>query len=450
LKTIISSLLSVVTLCVAFSQNAKYERWMNPSGFRGFNVLAIVKNSQEDFNDLKLAGATIAFLNVRGFYKKDPPYARDPEIIAEIDSATARCRAAGLSYALTVRTGPGREDVWKESDAGYPKSTIWKNENEQYLYASMIKEMVDRYSPDPLCVGISPILEPNPLFDYIYSTPGYLSSLLIEKGIDLRKINEIMIDSIRAADPEIPVLIQNIAYSAAEFWSEFYPYDDPYAVYEFHSYRPLGYASERTPMTKKYPGSYLSVNDQTFKHCDREFLSDNAYRAVSAVEKRTRRPVFLGEFGLCKEQYGGTKNLRDIMEICLEKGRHFALWVYRSGSSDGSWDYEAKSPEYWELIREMFARNSEYEAPEETELNIYPSVTSGDISIELAGIEAGELKIYDSFGREIANLSDRLQSNFFNGISVIDYNCRSFAVGAYFVQASSGGKKLDKAFLVVE
>jgi hypothetical protein len=102
-----------------------------------------------------------------------------------------------------------------------------------------------------------------------------------------------------------------------------------------------------------YPGEFISINDFAVKYFDKNFFINNVFKYVDSVQKATDMPVLLGEFGLLYEQVGGTKFLNDMYEICIEKGWHFALWLYRGGG-DGGFDYESKKPEYWETVLNMF------------------------------------------------------------------------------------------------
>ena len=149
--------------------------WQIPGFFRGFNMSLwsdIDKRevNQQDFDDLKSIGANLVMIQTNGFLSEDAPYSpsiwrvngTDTIYYSEmLDKAVDFARESGIHYVITVRTGPGRKDVSKET-AESP-STIWTNEYEQQLYGSMLKTMVRRYYSDTLFVGLDINLEPNPL-----------------------------------------------------------------------------------------------------------------------------------------------------------------------------------------------------------------------------------------------------------------------------------------------
>ncbi|MBI5326482.1 MAG: cellulase family glycosylhydrolase [Ignavibacteriae bacterium] len=347
-------LLFFLLIVSAYSQNHKYELWKTPSFFRGFNLLPGSNLKLIDYQDLKATGANLAQLGIDGFDYVDPPYEVNTDAITATDSMVKHCKTVGLYYTLTVRSGPGRRDVYFES-VGEPKSTIWKNATEQEKYAQMLKEIVERYKDDSLFVGIGLIVEPNPLFENILLLNAKMMKDALDKdSIDFKAINQLFIDKIRNADTTIPIIIQNFKYSCPEFFAIVDTFSDKYYLYEFHSYRPIGYASNNTPNSVTYPGKFISINDLTEIYFDKNVLKKNVFYFVDSIQKATGKPIFLGEFGILYEQGGGPLFLNDMYEICMEEGWHFAIWDFRSDRGSDAWDYEKKSPEYWQTVLNMF------------------------------------------------------------------------------------------------
>ncbi len=448
---ILAAIVVVPTSTIAaFGQNQKYDLWRTPSFFRGFNVLAIVDNSREDYEALRASGANYCHLNVRGFREREAPYQTKLELIAECDSAVARCRAAGLYYSLTVRRGPGRSDVWREDVGISPNSTIWTNPDEQKLYASMIADMVERYSDDGLFVAISPILEPNPLFDEIYFSAKQLKSMCEEDEIDVAALFDLIADSVRSVDPFIPIIFQNFAYSNPDFFSEFRPSDDPYAIYEFHCYRPLGYPTEIEPMKQRYPGHFLHVGDNSYGFINKSFFDKEIFKYINALQTRTRKPIIMGEFGVQFEQHGGPLLLKDLTDISIERGRHFAYWVWRGKSSTGSWDYEAKSEDYMLAVEESFKKTTDYEPTENNSLSVYPTVASDYVFLEAASNTPGTLCVFDATGKRIADVTNELNFYAPGDVSTVRFECAGLAPGVYFARFVAGGKVLSEPFFTMK
>ncbi|HYF03907.1 MAG TPA: cellulase family glycosylhydrolase, partial [Patescibacteria group bacterium] len=207
-------MLAVVSLHTATAQNAKFEKWKTPSYFRGVNTTNINAKTQADFDFLKNTGANLVQIGTLGFQDVTPPYDYNPESAATTDSLVKFCRQSGLHYTIALRQGAGRRDVsWENSNGA---STLWTNVEEQRLYASMVKSVTERYKGDSLFVGINAIMEPNPLYDGIYYAPELLQSALATAGIDMEALYAMFIDSVRAADTELPVIIQSVSYSSPE------------------------------------------------------------------------------------------------------------------------------------------------------------------------------------------------------------------------------------------
>jgi hypothetical protein len=332
----------------------KYNKWRKPSFFRGFNVLNEFPKSLQDIVDLKASGANYAQLGCRGFRDVDSPYTIKQNYINEIDSLVKYCRAAKMYYSIAVRQGPGRRDVYLESAGLAPKSTFWKRLDQQRLYASMLKEIASRYLPDTLFAAVIPIVEPNPLFYDTAYPPELFKNKLNTEGINMKNIYSILIDSIREISKDIPIIVQNVSYSSAEYFSILEPQNDPFIVYEFHSYRPQAYTKHETPNTRTYPGMYFSVEYFSNMNHDKNFFKTVIYEFVIAFQDSHRVPISMGEFGLMKQQIGGVQFLTDISNIALERQWHFAYWDWRRG--DGLWNYELMGTDYWDAVKASFIK----------------------------------------------------------------------------------------------
>ncbi|OGU15179.1 MAG: hypothetical protein A2X61_15120 [Ignavibacteria bacterium GWB2_35_12] len=420
----------IVSVCFvlfidAQAQNHKYDLWKIPSYFRGFNVLPSSTHQLKDYQDLKATGANLAQLGIDGLYFVDPPYEVNTDAIVAADIMVRYCDSVGIYYTITVRSGPGRRDVWRENDLKEPKSTIWKNKNEQNKYAQMLKEIVNRYKNDSLFVGIGLMVEPNPLFDQLNINAKALKTKLEKDSIDLKAINQLFIEEVREADKDIPIIVQNFQYSCPEFFAITDTYDDEYIVYEFHSYRPIGYASNNEPKTVTYPGNFLSVNDLAMIDFDKNVLKTNVFKFVDSVQKVTDKPFFLGEFGIMYEQGGGTLFLKDMYEICMEEGWHFALWDFRTDRGPtGPWDYEKKSPEYWTTVLNMFKYSGIGDEPnsEEDLMMIYPNPADDYLYLKIAEYKITDrIEIYSIIGERLKSIEFENSEN--QKIFVGDLQC---------------------------
>lgn len=398
--------------CSLFGQtiSTKFSKWQIPSFFRGLNVLNEYPKSQQDIIDLKLSGANYAQLGCFGFRDVDSPYTIKQNYIDEIDSLVKYCRFAGIYYSIAVRQGPGRRDVYLESAGLAPKSTIWKRLDQQKLYASMLKNITERYRSDTLFVAIIPIVEPNPLFNDTAYPPELFRNKLDAEGIIMKNIYSILIDSVRAASSDIPIVVQNVSYSSAEYFSILETQADPFIVYEFHSYRPQAYTKQETPNTKTYPGMYFSIEWFSNMYHDKNFFKTTIYEYVMAFQDSHHVPISLGEFGLMKQQTGGIQFLTEISDIALERGWHFAYWDWRRG--DGLWNYELMGSDYWNAVKASFTKpvtsvNQEDELiVKDFRLSSYPNPFNAKTKIRISAAKKDfvTIKLFNLLGQEISTI----------------------------------------------
>lgn len=447
---ILAALLLPLTIC-SQEQSKKYEMWLWSSYFRGFNMMDEANKNYQDFTDLKNLGANFVHLNVKGFNDTEAPYGLLRDTVDHIDRLISYCRDAGLYYTLAVRTGPGRNDVYLESEGIKPKSTIWQNPDEQAHYAGMVARMAERYANDELFVGIAPFVEPNPEFGIVPFNDEYVRDTLAKMGINLRAINKQIVDSIRKYVPGLPVIVQNVVYSSAEFFSLMEPQEDPFVVCEVHCYRPMEYVKSEDANTKTYPGRYLSFNDsELFRTYDREFIRDHMFRFVRQFREEQGTPVLLGEFGLMLPQINGTGYLADICGIADELGWHFALWDWRGKRARGCWDYEAMPPEYMDTIRHILKNN-----PNSVEVTInnkaeYPMISPNPVEntalITIGRPTFESLEIFDIFGRPVPGIR-YFQKHAAQAGSECIVVLGGIPPGVYYLQILSGREILSGSFV---
>lgn len=340
--------------------NEKYLKWQSPSFFRGFNVLNENPKTQEDFYFLKSTGATIAVLGSFGWRQREAPYQVIQANIDETDMLVNYCRNANLHYVIAVRQGPGRTDVYKETNQLGPTSTIWTNNTEKQLYTDMLKDMAQRYFGDPLFAGINMIVEPNPLWYNFFCLvdPPTLRTCLQQDGINLKALFEQFAAGIRSVDPMLPLIAGNVQFCHPEYFEIIEAINDPYIIYDFHNYVPRDYSHHDQQNTRSYPGNYFYYPYiwQGELYHDKTFFETYVFRHIQNFQNQTGAPVMMGEFGLMLPQTGGTDYLRDMADIAIARGWHFALWDFRR--SDISWNYELMGEPYWNTVLNMFNGNS--------------------------------------------------------------------------------------------
>ncbi len=449
-------LLVIIYFCshaYSYSQiiNEKYELWEKDSYLRGFNVINRYNEKRiEDFMEMKSMNCSFSLISVSDIFRVDPPYSLNDTALDRCDSLVKFSRSVEMYYALAVRAGPGRRDVWEESKGGAKKSTIWQNLEERKLYASMLRFIVERYEDDSLFIGIAPFVEPNPLLGELYFNDLMVDSLLKLKKIDLHEINNLMIDSVRKVDKDIPVIVQNVVYSSPEFFSLMEPYDDPYIVYEVHCYRPSEYVHEYDKNVHSYPGTYFSVAERNFARYDKKYLKEIVFENVRNFERKVDAPFFLGEFTMTTPQRGGVQYLEDMSEIAMEFGWSFALWVYISDRHEYiDYNFRQWGDDYWQTVKNMFTKEIEPDREHSDKtLTVRHNVMTDDCIIIINFENQGSLRIYNTFGEKVDDLTYCLNKN--RGYQELTYNTEHLSAGSYFAVLSTKKKICSKILVVTD
>ncbi len=344
---------------------SKFLKWQTPSYFRGYNVLYESPHTLQDFIDFKNYGGNFFQIGTFGWQAEDPPYAVKQQNIDGTDLLVGYCRQAGLYYSIAVRSGPGAYDTYLESNGLTGESRIWESSNssERELYKNMLGNIVSRYSADSLFVGIVLVVEPRPKVKQIPSNKSETYKFFLENifNIHMDWVYQEFVQHIRTIDPEIPVIVENFAYSTPELFPA-YKIDDPFIVYSAHNYQPNEYTKAGIIFSRTYPGTYFNLTYLAQKYYDKEFISNTVFGRVKEFEEQTGKPVLLGEFGMLNPQHGASQFIGDVLDICTENGWHFALWDWRRSSSM-EWNIENFQagrpaifiPEWISVLKRLYA-----------------------------------------------------------------------------------------------
>ena len=323
--------------------NPKYEKWLTPSYFRGYNILYETAHTFQDFKDFKNFGGNLFNIGTFGWMGVDPPYAVMQQNIDGTDLLVNYCRQAGIYYTIAVRSGPGAYDTFIESNDLTLESRIWdaSDTEERILYGNMLKDIVSRYSADSLFAGIVLVVEPRPKVRVIPTNKSEVYKLFLESvyNIHMDAVYKEFADDIRTVDPNIPIILENFAYSTPELFPS-YEINDPYVIYSAHMYQPKEFINADTEYTRVYPGTYFNLTFLSLKYYDKDFISNTVFGRVKEFENQTGKPVLIGEVGVMYPQIGSGNYIGDILDISIENGWHFALWDWRRGSGK-QWNVES-------------------------------------------------------------------------------------------------------------
>jgi len=426
----------------SISALTKFQKWQQPSYFKGFNMSVWDNNddrmvNQQDFDSLKAIGATLVVIQTQGSLQVKPPYG--PNIayqegdltiyhIDRLDSMVGFARNAELMYVIAVRDGPGRVDI--SDDIG--TTTIWKNQTEQQLYGQMLKDMAKRYLPDSLFVGMTLTVEPNPMGEMWEPPISELDSALKTNGINLNNLYSLWIDSIRTLDKDLPLIIGGVHANHPEYFSLMSKQADDKIIYVTHLYNPGNFSHEQTANSVTYPDNYWCVrlNENSYFH--RTFLKESLYKPVRDFQTTYNVPILIGEFGLRVPQNGGEIYLSDIAGIACEFGWHFAIWGFNNGPEFNYKDLDSiYGTNYWGTVK-SFMKCENTDVAEKIGLSesivLYPNPSNGKVIFESGIVPLSKAEIYNVFGILIHTIIKT------NNERSLEINISMFPRGVYFVK----------------
>lgn len=456
LPLILAMLIQIICFNSTSAQMSKFDKWLQSAYFKGFNITVWDQHekrqvSQVDFDNLKSFGANVVEIQTRGSMNPAPPYEasiywrEDDLIIYQIDMLDTMvnfARNAGLMYIIVVRDGPGRIDV--SEDTG--QSTIWTNLFEQQLYGRMLREMAARYLPDTLFVGMVLTNEPNPLGELWEPPVATLDSALKANNIDLNGIFKTWIDSVRAVDADLPLIIGSVHADNPEYFSLVQKQADDRIVYVAHMYNPANFSHAQNPYEAQYPGNYWSARLGEEHYFNREFLRDTLYLPLREFQEKHNVPVFIGEYGIRLPQNGGELYLSDIAGIACELGWHFSAWSFNSGpqfnyrllDSIYGTNYYATIKQYMDCggtsVKEIL--------PESANMNIYPDPSDGRIFIDTDTPGPCKVNIYNMYGECI------LDKILLSQVSTIEIDLSAQPAGVYICKILRFGQTITKKIVI--
>ena len=339
--------------------NPRYDKWIDPSYFRGYNILYESPKSLQDFIDFKNYGGNVFHIQPDGFLAVDPPYAPVQANIDGCDMLVNLCRQAGIHYVIGMRSGPGAYDTYDESQGTVGESRIWNDGNtvEQDLYAEMLRMIVMKYGHDTLFVGLNMVIEPRPKVRVIPANTSANYKFFLENvyNIHMDRVYQKWVTKIRQINTEVPIIVESFGYSTPELYPG-YVINDPYIIYSAHNYQPVEYSKATPSYSKSYPGVYWNLSTLSQVMYDAEFMRRTVFAKLRDFQLQTGSPVFIGEMGMYKPQNGSAEYIGDILDICKDYGWHYAFWDWRRGPSE-DWNLEKFNDEgnaTWKTVLSNF------------------------------------------------------------------------------------------------
>lgn len=282
-----------------------FELWQT-GALRGANVMQ-AQCTAEDLHVLRSWGANLAEIPVSNVYAPTPPYAFEPENLARLDRAIQAAEQAQLYVVLTCREGPGRPDFNRSHE-------IWRDAAAQAAYATMWREVASHYKGRACIVGYDLMCEPHP--DEEAGQP------LGDWNVLAKKITR----SIRAVDPDTPILVNSIGWAYPRTFEVLRPTGDPRTVYTVHFYDPHYYTHQKPADKVVYPGFHLPNKPDVAWN---KATLEAQFAPVLAFQQKYQVPVFVGEFGCARYAPGVEEWMGDQMRLYERHGWSWAYWAFR-------------------------------------------------------------------------------------------------------------------------
>jgi hypothetical protein len=300
--------------------------------------------TQDDFDRMAAMGANYVNLSVPGIYTINPPYQLDQAVADNLDDVIDMIANAHMYAVISYRTGPGRTEftfMWDEAGdwfgREYLNDSIWCDQSAQDAWVEMWQATAEHYRDNPVVVGYDLMVEPNSNEVGCHAFDDNLDmwepdEFLAEYGgttYDWGELYPRITDAIRTVDPETPIIIGGMGYSAVDWLPYLEPTGDPRTVYAVHQYMPYNYTHQQVGDPYPYPGSYDinwdGVSDDFNRAWMDEWLSTiDEFMATHGV------PVVVNEFGGTRWNPGLAQFMDDQMSLFEARGLNHAFWEWPS------------------------------------------------------------------------------------------------------------------------
>jgi hypothetical protein len=170
------------------------------------------------------------------------------------------------------------------------------------------------------------------------------------------QVYQFLVNEVRQIYEDIPVLLENFAYSTPELFPP-YEINDPYVIYSTHNYQPNEYTKSPVPFSVNYPGVYWNITKLAQVLYDSTFIANTIFGKVTAFQQASNRPIFIGEFGIQNPQNGGPDFIKDVLGTAKNRGWHFAVWEWRGMRTGNEWsieEFQETSHEHWKAVLKEF------------------------------------------------------------------------------------------------
>ncbi len=313
--------------------------------------------SEEDYRRLEELGvnAVRIYLHYRWFEDDRRPYTYQERGFGWLSQNLAWARAHGIRLLLNLHVPQGGFQSAGEGRA------LWTDPENQRRFVALWRELARRYRDEQAVLGYDLLNEP----------------VVTESIAQWEELARATVAAIRAEDPRHLVVIERVngVYPGGWLrrirladWSpdrngelNFVTVNDTNVMYEFHFYQPFQFTLWGWPFTWVkdpgiYPGDFMDW-DGKVRRFDRGYMSAWLDRALAFRERR-QAPLYLGEFGVRREDFAEGRNgegwVRDVLDLALEHDVGVSYHCFDAGDPLGLDQGSATNRALAELIASRF------------------------------------------------------------------------------------------------
>ncbi len=301
--------------------------------------------TRQDFDNLAALGANYVNLSHPGLFTETAPFTLDMDIQNNLDDLLAKAAQADLFAVISFRTGPGRSEFtffWDEAgdwfSPDYLNDSLWQDQAAQDAWVEMWRYTAQRYKNNPIVVGYDLMVEPN---------SNEVGSSVITDRLDIWDPDEFyarhgnslydwnqlyprIVAAIRQVDPDTPILIGGMGYSAVDWLPYMKILTNARTVYMVHQYAPFIYTHQASDTTTcAYPGNQCDLDDDGVNDLlNKAWLENSVFSITNAFSNAHSVPVAANEFGLMRWEPGADRFMDDQMDLMEARGMNYALWEW--------------------------------------------------------------------------------------------------------------------------
>ncbi len=320
---------------------------------------------RSDFEALAAAGGNLVVMSFPELWTVGPPWKRDAKVADILGRQLDDAKAAGLYVVLALRSGPGRSDfVFHRDGAGgwFPadliEDSVWRNAEAQAAWGDMCVDAAKLVKGRGEIAGLNIMVEPDPNVGGLnregqrlgaWSPDDYVAQ--VAEMSDWRRMAADVARRVRAAAPDLPVLISPPAFGRTDFLPVMGAPPVSSVVWCVHDYEPREFTHH--PENSAGLMAFGEYGDDTF---------ETRIARVSTGDA----PVFLGEFGASRWAMDVDKYYAARIATCEARGMGWAAFrwptqdkAYEAADSmfdvsKGAWD----EPPALDALKVGWARNA--------------------------------------------------------------------------------------------